>query len=381
MAAPRRVVELAFSDDEVAELARLARSRTEPASRVERARMLLAYRETLSFYAVGRDIGVTHQTVGRCVRRAERLGVLAALDDSPRPGREPVITDEARTFIVDLACRKAKDLGYPHELWTTRLLAKHIREHGPKAGHDCLATLAQGTVCKILAAHEVKPHKVRYYLERRDPEFDARMAEVLCVYREVQLVKQSALAQEGETPAVAIVSYDEKPGVQAIGTTAPDLPPVPSRHECLARDHEYVRHGTLSLLAGIDLLSGVVHASVEERHRSREFVAFLQRLDAAYPPSTAIKLILDNHSAHVSRETRAWLAAQPEGRFTFVFTPKHGSWLNLVEGFFSKLARSVLRHIRVASKQELKDRIMAAIDDINRDPVVHTWTYRLREAA
>jgi transposase len=193
--------------------------------------MLLAYRETQSFYAVGRNIGVTHQTVERCVRRAERLGVLAALDDSPRPGREPVITDEARTFIVDLACRKAKDLGYPHELWTTRLLAKHIREHGPKAGHDCLATLAQGTVCKILAAHEVKPHKVRYYLERRDPEFDARMAEVLCVYREVQLVKQSALAQEGETPAVAIVSYDEKPGVQAIGTTAPDLPPVPSRHE------------------------------------------------------------------------------------------------------------------------------------------------------
>jgi transposase len=382
MAAPRRVVGLAFSDEEAAELARLARSRTEPASRVERARMLLAYRQTPSFYAVGRDIGVTHQTVERCMRRAERLGVMAALDDSPRPGREPIITDEARTFVVDLACRKAKDLGYPHELWTTRLLARHVREHGPKTGHDCLATLAQGTLCKILAAHAVKPHKVRYYLERRDPEFDAKMAEVLCVYREVQLVKvQSALAQEDETPAVAIVSYDEKPGVQAIGTTAPDLPPVPSRHECLARDHEYVRHGTLSLLAGIDLLSGVVHASVEERHRSREFVAFLQKLDAAYPPSTAIKLILDNHSAHVSKETTAWLATQPDGRFTFVFTPKHGSWLNLVEGFFSKLARSVLRHIRVASKQELKDRIMAAIDDINRDPVVHTWTYRLKEAA
>jgi transposase len=381
MAAPRRVVELAFSDEEAAELARLSRSRTEPAGRVERARMLLAYRETQSFYAVGRDIGVTHQTVERCVRRAERLGVLAALDDSPRPGREPVITAEARTFVVDLACRKAKDLGYPHELWTTRLLAKHIREHGPQAGYDCLATLAQGALCKILAAHAVKPHKVRYYLERRDPEFDAKMADVLCVYREVQLVRQSALAQEGETPAVAIVSYDEKPGVQAIGTTAPDLPPVPSRHQRLARDHEYVRHGTLSLLAGIDLVSGMVHASVEERHRSREFVAFLQRLDAAYPPSTAIKLILDNHSAHVSKETRAWLAAQPEGRLTLVFTPKHGSWLNLVEGFFSKLARSALRHIRVASKQELKDRILAAIDDINRDPVVHTWTYRLNEAA
>jgi len=381
MAAPRKVVELAISDEEAAELARLARSRTEPASRVERARMLLAYRETPSFYAVGRAIGVTHQTVERCLRRAERLGVMAALDDSPRPGREPVITDQARTFVVDLACRKAKDLGYPHELWTTRLLARHVREHGPTAGHACLAKLAQGTLCKILGRQEIKPHKVRYYLERRDPEFDAKMAEVLCVYREVELLKQSAVAREGEAPAVAIVSFDEKPGLQAIGTTAPDLPPAPSRHQCVARDHEYVRHGTLSLLAGIDLLTGVVHASVEERHRSREVVAFLQKLDAAYPPATAIKLILDNHSAHVSKETKAWLAAQPKGRFTFVFTPKHGSWLNLVEGFFSKLARSVLRHIRVASKQELKDRILAAIDDVNRDPVVHTWTYRLNEAA
>jgi transposase len=343
--------------------------------------MLLAYRETPSFYAVGRTIGVTHQTVERCVRRAEKLGVMAALDDSPRPGRERVITKEARTFVVDLACRKPKELGYPHELWTTRLLTRHIREHGPAAGHERLANLAQGTLCKILAAHEIKPHKVRYYLERRDPLFDEKMAEVLCVYREVALLKQSAVAQEPEAPAIAIISYDEKPGVQAIGTTAPDLSPRPLRYDCVARDHEYVRHGTLSLLAGIDLLTGVVHASVEERHRSREFVGFPQKLDAAYPSSTAIKLILDNHSAHISKETKAWLDAQPEGRFTFVFTPKHGSWLNLVEGFFSKLARSTLRHIRVASKKELKDRIIATIDDINRDPVVHTWTYKINEVA
>ncbi len=141
------------------------------------------------------------------------------------------------------------------------------------------------------------------------------------------------------------------------------------------------RLGTLSLLAGIDLLTGAVHASVDERHRSREFVEFLKQLDAAYPPATAIKLILDNHSAHVSRETTAWLAKQPEGRFTFVFTPKHGSWLNLVEGFFSKLARSALRQICVASKQELRQRILDAIEEANRDPVVHTWTYKIDQAA
>ena len=153
------------------------------------------------------------------------------------------------------------------------------------------------------------------------------------------------------------------------------------RHATFARDHEYKRHGTLSLLAGIDLLTGKVHALVRDRHRSREFIEFLKLLDAAYPASTAIKLILDNHSAHISRETRAWLDTRPAGRFDFTFTPKHGSWLNLIEGFFSKFARSVLRHIRVTSKHELKQRIMAGIDDINRHPVIHTWSYKLAEAA
>ena len=381
MTAWRQVLELTIGDEDLSRLTAIARSRTEPASRVERARMLLAYREDPSFFAVGRALGVHHQTVQRCVERAVAYGPLTALDDRPRPGREPTITAEAKAWLVDLACRKAKELGYPHELWTTRLLARHAREHGPAAGHDCLASLVQGTVCKILNSHEVKPHKVRYYLERRDAAFEDKMAEVLCVYREVAILKKAAAGSKKSTEAVAVVSYDEKPGIQAIATTAPDLPPKPGVHATFARDYEYKRHGTLSLLAGIDLLTGKVHALVRDRHRSREFVEFLKLLDAAYPAHTTIKLILDNHSAHISRETKAWLADQPDGRFEFTFTPKHGSWLNLIEGFFSKLARSVLRHIRVASKQELKESILAAIDDINRHPVVHTLSYMLNKAA
>jgi transposase len=382
MAGWRHAIELAFSEEDVAALEVISRSRTEPASRVERARMLLAYWENPSFFAVGRAMGVHHQTVQRCVERAVAYGPLAALDDLPRPGREPTITAEAKAWVVDLACRKAKELGYPHELWTTRLLARHAREHGPAQGHPCLAKLAQGTLCNILNEQEIKPHKVRYYLDRRDPQFKQKMAEVLCVYREVKLIKEAAVAAKQEpSDAVAIVSYDEKPGIQAIATTAPDLPPEPGRHATFGRDHEYKRYGTVSLLAGIDLLTGQVHALVRDRHRSREFIEFLQLLDAAYPAHTAIKLILDNHSAHISKETKAWLASQPVGRFEFTFTPTHGSWLNLIEGFFSKLARSVLRHIRVTSKQELKDRIMAAMDHFNRDPVVHTWSYKLDKAA
>jgi transposase len=382
MTAWRQAIELAIGEEDLAELGAIARSRTEPASRVERARMLLAYRDDPSFFAVAQGIGVHHQTVQRCVERALAYGPIAALEDRPRPGKEPTITAEAKAWVVNLACRKAKELGYPHELWTTRLLARHAREHGPAEGHSCLANLAQGTLCNILNRQEVKPHKVRYYLERRDPQFKQKMAEVLCVYRQVRLIKATAAAaKQKPSDAVAIVSYDEKPGIQALATTAPDLPPEPGKHATFARDHEYKRYGTVSLLAGIDLLTGQVHALVKDRHRSCEFVEFLKLIDAAYPTHTAIKLILDNHSAHISKETRAWLADQPAGRFEFVFTPKHGSWLNLIEGFFSKLARSVLRYIRVESKQELKDRIMAAMDEFNRHPVVHTWSYKLDKAA
>jgi transposase len=369
-----------MTDEEIARLAAIARSRTEAARRVERAQILLAYQENPSFYAVKKRVGVHHQTAERCVERALAYGPLAALEDRPRPGKEATITPEAKAWLVSLACDKAKDHGYPHELWTTRLLARHARENAPSAGHECLADLVHGTVCKILGRQEIKPHKVRYYMEQRDDEFEQKMAEILCVYREVQILKKAAQSKKPDKP-VAIVSYDEKPGIQAIATTSPDLPPEPGVHPTFARDNEYKRQGTLSLLAGIDLLTGKVHALVRDRHRSREFVEFLKRLDAAYPARTAIKLILDNHSAHVSRETKAWLATQPRGRFEFTFTPKHGSWLNLIEGFFSKFARSVLRHIRVASKQELEQRIMAGIDDVNRYPVIHTWSYKLAEAA
>src|SRR4249920_1158357 len=281
MAAWRRAIELSLGDADTAKLRSIAQSRTEPASRVERARILLAYREDPSFFAVGRALGLHHQTVQRCVERAVAEGPLAALDDRPRPGREPTITPEAKAWLVSLACRKAKELGYPHELWTTRLLARHARQHGPAAGHDCLARLAQGTLCKILNRQAVKAHKVRYYLERRDAEFEAKMAEVLCVYREVAILKEAAAAK-GQGKPVAVVSYDEKPGIQAIANTAPDLPPKPGVHPSFARDFEYKRHGTVSLLAGIDLLSGKVHALVKDRHRSREFVEFLKLLDATY---------------------------------------------------------------------------------------------------
>ena len=192
MAGWRRAVELAMTAEEIETLTALSRSRTEAARRVERAQMLLAYRQQPSFFAVGQKLGVHHQTVQRCVERALAYGALAALDDRPRPGKEPTITPEAKAWLVSLACDKAKEHGYPHELWTTRLFGPSCARAWTGGGARILAHLVQGTVCKILGQEDIKPHKVRYYLERRDAEFEQKMAQVLCVYREVQVLKKAA---------------------------------------------------------------------------------------------------------------------------------------------------------------------------------------------
>ena len=198
------------------------------------------------------------------------------------------------------------------------------------------------------------------------------MQEVLIVYREIDQMRQSPPPPPG-TPRTVTVSVDEKPGVQALATTSPDLPPVPGKHPQVGRDYECKRLGTASILAGLDLHDGHVSARVERRHRSREFVGLLQDLDAYYPPEVTIRLLLDNHSAHVSKETFAYLSTRPN-RFAYVHTPKHGSWLNLVETLFGKMARAFLRGIRVASWEELKRRILLGIAEINAAPVVHRWS-------
>lgn len=364
---------LRLSNDETEMLTALSQSRSQPAGRVQRASMVLRYHAGETVSEIARSLGTNRPRVERCLSKALELGVAQALADLPGRGRRPAMTAEARTWVVSLACQKPKDLGYAQELWTTRLLAKHVRKHCEANGHPSLAKLGRGTVSKILSANQVHPHKMQYYLERRDPEFEAKMVQVLHVYKEVAIWREKGAAPP---ELVAVLSYDEKPGIQAIENTAPDLPPVPGKHSTVGRDHEYIRHGTLSLLAGIDLVSGEVLGLVRKRHRSAEFIEFLKLTDAHYPAGARIRLVLDNHSAHISKETRAFLGTRPN-RFEFTFTPKHGSWLNLIESFFGKMAKTLLRGIRVASAEELKTRIELYLKEVNETPVVFRWKYKL----
>ncbi|HYL72561.1 MAG TPA: IS630 family transposase [Bryobacteraceae bacterium] len=359
---------LLLTGEEREQLDQLRESKTAPWREVQRAKILWRYHSGETITEISRSLNMTRVSVGKWIGKALQMGAAAALKDAYHRPKEPVITEEDKAWVVHLACSKPKDLGYAAEVWSRSLLAKHVREHAGRAGHPSLALAAKATVQRILAQQPLHPEKVKYYLERRDPDFEARMREVLLVYREVALHNEKGLL----APLIVTVSVDEKPGLQAIANTAPDLPPVPGKHATLSRDHEYKRLGTCSILAGLDLHDGHVTARVERRHRSREFIALLQDLDQHYPCQCTIRLILDNHSAHVSKETRAFLQTKPN-RFKYVLTPKHGSWLNIVETLFGKMARTFLRHIRVQSWEELRDRILKGISEINADPVVHRW--------
>lgn len=361
---------LTLTVEQRAMLKERAGSRTAAQREVERAKVLLAYADGSSPTAIQRQLGVSRPTIYKCIDKALAAGVGAGLRDHYHRPHAPQISEAAKAWVIDLACRKPKDVGLAAELWTISALADYVATHSSDAGFPRLAQAGKSTVWRILDAHDLKPHRVRYYLERRDAEFERKMAEVLVVYRDVNLC--STAAQAGEAAPIYTVSVDEKPGVQALGTTAPDLPPVPRTHAGIGRDYEYVRHGALSILAALDLHSGQIIANVELRHRSVEFVALLRRLDEHYPSEAVIRVVLDNHSAHISKETMAYLASRP-GRFEYVHTPKHGSWLNLVESAFSKMARTFLRHIRVASLDELKQRILQGIDEMNAHSVRFQW--------
>jgi transposase len=361
---------LILTPEKKEQLERIANSRKAPLREVQRANILLRYSEGIPIINIEKMVHVSRPTIYKWIDKTLAMGTEEGLRDKYHRPKELVITEDAKAWVINLACQKPVEYGYAAEMWTRRALAEHTRKYAPQAGHDCLKKAGKATIQRILEEHPLRPHKMAYYQERRDPEFEQKMAEVLCIYKEVNL--QNETGKAGGTPSVVTVSVDEKPGVQALQNIAPDIMPEPGKQSRMMRDYEYKRLGTLSILATLDLHDGHVIAQVHEKHRSSEFISLLKEIDAYYPAEANIRIILDNHSAHISKETMKYLASRP-GRFLYVHTPKHGSWLNLVETLFSKMARTFLKHIRVDSKQELKERILLGIREINDSPVVHRW--------
>ena len=372
----KRASSIELSNEEREYLERQTRARTIQAQTVTRARILLLRADSVSIDAIADKVGINRCSVMLCLKKFKEGGIENALFDAPGRGRNAEITDEEKAWIINIACQKPIDFGYAAETWTYAKLTSHINKTAEAAGYTRLSTIHKSTVHTILDEADIKPHKITYYCENRDPNFDSKMHNVLLVYKqlEMQFDESGKLIISEDTP-IHVLSYDEKPGIQAIATTSDDLMPN-EKHPTINRDYEYKRLGTLSLLGAIDLQTGEAIPLVRDKYSSTEYIEFLKLLDDKYPKGDKIRIVLDNLKVHTSEATRKYLATVP-GRFEFVFTPKHGSWLNMVESFFSKMTRQMLRGIRVKSKEELTNRIYRYFVEINEEPIVFHWKYNL----
>ena len=370
---------LVLSSEDHKWLETIVRTRTLQAQVVTRARILLLKEAGDSVDAIAEKVDLNRNSVLLCLKKYKAGGVENAIYDAPGRGRNAQITDDEKAWIINVACQKPKEYGYSAETWTYAKLTAHINKTAENAGYTRLSTITKTSIKNILDAAKIKPFRIQYYCENRDPEFESKMHQVLYVYKQIEMLfdENGELYIPAGEQDIHTVSYDEKPGIQAIATTAPDLPPD-SDHGAIKRDYEYKRLGTITLLAAIDLLTGEAIPLVRDTHKSDDFIDFLKILNERYPQGDTIQVILDNHSVHTSKKVQQFLATIP-GRFVFIFTPKHGSWLNMIEGFFGKMTRQMLRGIRVSTKQELVDRIYKYFDEVNETPVVYHWKYKMDE--
>lgn len=383
-----RPKEILLTEAQRQELSKIAGSRTEKHARVERARFILDFASGLTIQEIIDKYHTNRVKVDRTLNKAIAYGVLTALNDFQGRGRKELITDAAKTWMLHIACTNPRELGLPFDVWSMEKLSQYYREQGVAKGYPFLEHIQKGTVCKLLKSSNIKPFKVRYFLESKDPQFETKMNQLLLVYKRVDLYlkKKNSLSDQlppnpvslPEEDELVVVSYDEKPGVQVLENAREDRYPLQrkGKNGTILRDYEYIRHGTISLLSGIDLLSGHIHLQIRDQHRSGEFIEFLKGLDAYYPSTTTIEIILDNHSIHTSKETSAYLK-EHSGRFSFIFTPTHGSWLNLIEVFFSKLQRCLLANLRTQNKEECMQKIYQYIESLNQKPVVFKWSYKM----
>lgn len=373
----RKSGEVVLKEEDTRILTSLANSQTAEHRKVQRAKIILLAGEGFSNAEISTKLGVHRNTVSTFIKKYMAAGLEYSLNDAERSGKPNLITDEEKSYITNIACTKPKELGQASELWTYRLLRDFIRSHCKEDGYPGLQKIAHTTVRGILESNEIKPNKINYYLVKKGPDFQSKMHDVLVVYKQVEMCfdEDGNIIIDMDKPKTVTISYDEKPGIQALKNIAPDLPPT-KQNGTVGRDYEYKRLGTISLLAGMDLLTGTIIPSVSDTHKSSDFIARLKKVDEMYPEHDKIRLIPDDHSAHTSKETMAFLETRP-GRFVFVFTPKHGSWLNLIESFFGKMTRQCLKGIRVKSKQELIDRIYMYCDEVNAYPVRYHWTYKM----
>jgi transposase len=345
MAAPAKRIEVVVEDRRVLE--RIVRSRTAERRMVERARIVLAAAEGRSAARIAGEVGCSEPTVKKWRRRFEADG-LAGLTDLPRPGRPLVHGAETRAKLIALACTRPAETpeGLRRDRWTHRELAERVG-------------MSESQAHEILRAAEIKPHLLeQWVMSELGPDFDAKAATVCGLYLD---------PPEG----TLVVSIDEKTGIQAKTPTRPDVQARPGKPA--RREHEYKRNGTQNLFAALRVHSGEVSAMASKTRNRYDLIRFLEPLESEIPAGTLVIANSDNLSTRTTQEVNDWLAEHP--RWRFVFTPKHASWLNQVEIFFSILARRLLKRGAFSSETDLAHQMLAFVETYNQTARPFNWTY------
>jgi transposase len=326
----------------------IVRRASAPVRMVARARIILAAAAGRSNARIASEVGIDVGTVRRVRHRYVTEGI-TALDDRPRPGRPLVYGVDARLVVVATATSLPPG---PQTVWTHAAIAERLLQK-----HQIGISPSQ--VGRILADLDVKPHLVRGWLNRpNDPAFFDKARAICDLYR--------------NPPSNAVLlSVDEKTGIQAKSRKYPTTAVRSGR--VARREFEYLRHGTVSLMAAMNVVDGTVLGKIITRNDSVTFIEFLTEIAAAIPRQLDIYLVMDNGSSHVSKATKAWLAAHP--RFHVTRTPTHASWLNMVEIWFSILTRKVLRRGEFATREALADKIIEFMCDYNDKTKPFRWTY------
>ena len=337
----RKAAVVTLSPEERKTLQTWAASRTEPYRKVQRARVVLLAAEGKPNSTLAMEVGLARRMVIQWRRRfiEERLGGLL---DRPRSGRPRTYTDADRLRVVETACTKTP----------------------PDATHWSVRSLAEATgvgrdvVHQILRQNRLKPHRVGTFSQSPDPHFAAKVTDIVGLYM--------------NPPENAVVlCVDEKTQVQALDRTQPMLPMRPDQIE--RHTHDYKRNGTVQLYAALAVHAGHVTPRVEERHRSREFIAFMNQLLRIYPEGE-LHVILDNVATHRSEKVHTWHAKPKHRRVVFHFLPTYSSWLNQVEVLFNLVQAKVIRRGRFPSKQDLTAKLLAYIERFNQERRVFRWT-------
>lgn len=346
MPLPIRVVVLRRGDRD--RLERMTRSRTTPHRIVERAQIVLASAEGEPGSRICERFDVSRPTVTLWLDRYEAEGIKALLSDRPRSGRPKEITPVNEASIIERTLHTKPPHGESTH-WSTRLMAKATGYH-------------HATIARIWRSHGIKPHRVSWFKVSRDPDFVAKLRDVVGLYL--------------HPPERAVVfSFDEKSQIQALDRTQPGLPLKKGRAGTMT--HDYKRHGTTTLFAALDIVTGELLKDCMPRHRHQEFLRFMRRIERSVPKDLAIHVVLDNYATHKHPSVKRWLELHP--RVQFHFTPTSASWLNLVERFFSELTERQLRRLAVTSVDELIEAITRYIDQRNENPKPFTWTATVRQ--